>query len=854
VGYWAALGPFSCLIGFFSVGIIMLMLRKSKRLFVTAALIASIWVSSTGMAQTENAAPTSPPVNPLIRANPILFVTRHQYTNEHGTEATMYQAGETNTHCFQGASALKILDVASGTVSTVLSSPNGVIRDPEVHFDGQRILFSMRKHIEDDYHLYEINVDGSALKQLTFAPRVSDIQPLYLPDGSIIFSSTRDPKYIPCQRHLMANLFKMNRDGSNIHQIGYNTQFEGRASLMPDGRILYTRWEYVDKHFSSAYGLWTVNPDGTDHALYYGNYAWQPAAIVDARIIPDTGNFVAVFTTAHELGWGAMVVGDRSRGLDGLKPILKSWPSDISPFMSQWDVEERIGAAYDSFRGVKVKYEDPFSLSQDLFLCARQIASGQHMGIFAVDGSGNEVLLHEERPGCFDPMPIVTRKRPPVIASKTDLSQTNGTFYVQDVYVGAFMDRVERGSVKYLRVVEAPPKRVFPKKGIGDWAPLGSGDSHHPVALNWNHYNHKRILGVVPVEKDGSAYFEAPAGRFLYFQLLDEHGLMIHSMRSGAMLQPGEVKGCVGCHEDHLSPPELEAKAALALQRKPDKLKGWYGPPRNFSFSAEVQPVLDQHCVKCHDHDGEAEKINLSGDKGIVFNHAYTTLMRLSPADWKRQKTKTQEKSLVCSVGAGPVKVIPPYTWGAQQSRLVDMLRAGHPSPDGQVRVRLDKESLDRITTWIDLNCPYYPSHLTYYGSNTVGRSPLDHHDLAELGRLILESPQGKQYGWSKVKEYTCNQIGRIMATYGSPVSFTRPERSLCLRGFDSKQDPGYLKALALIRKGAHNLHTHPRLDMPGFRPCAADQARLKHLATRRAVERRNREAIVAQQRVFDGP
>ena len=160
------------------------------------------------------------------------------------------------------------------------------------------------------------------------------IQPVYLPDGSILFSSTRDPKYIPCQRHLMANLFRMNGDGSNIHQIGYNTQFEGRASLMPDGRVLYTRWEYVDKHFATAYGLWTVNPDGTDHALYYGGYSWAPGTIADARIVPGTDRFAAIFTGPHLLAWGAMVVGDRSIGMDGEEPILRSWPADIKSFAS----------------------------------------------------------------------------------------------------------------------------------------------------------------------------------------------------------------------------------------------------------------------------------------------------------------------------------------------------------------------------------------------------------------------------------------------------------------------------------------------------------------------------------------
>jgi hypothetical protein len=789
--------------------------------------------------------------DPLIAANPILFVTRHQYRNEHGTEATMYQTGEINTRCFRGGGALKVLDVATGRVTTILESPTGVIRDPEVHFDGGKILFSMRRNIEDDFHLYEISADGNGLKQLTFAPRVSDIQPVYLPDGGILFSSTRDPKYIPCQRHLMANLFRMNGDGSNIRQLGYNTQFEGRASLMPDGRILYTRWEYVDKHFAPAYGLWTVNPDGTDHALYYGGYAWQPGTIVDARTVPGTAHFVAVFTGPHVLGWGAMVVCDRARGLDGLEPILKSWPADIRPLMSVWDREERVGSAYDSFKRLKIKYEDPYPLSEDLFLCSRQIAPGKHMGLYAVGTSGNEVCLHTEPPGCFDPMPLARRTRPPVIPSRVDLSRTNGTFYVQNVYVGEFMETVKRGSVKYLRVVQAPSKRTFPAKGIGDWAPPGSGDSHHPVALNWNHYNHKRVLGTVPVEADGSAHFEAPAGCFLYFQLLDADGMMIHSMRSGTMLQPGETMGCIGCHDYSRAPAQEDHGGVAALGRTPDKLDGWYGPPRNFSYAAEVQPVLDRHCTRCHDHGKQAKEINLSGDKGIVFNRSYTELMRRSPPVWKRQPPG-EARPLLSSVGAGPVKVLPPYSWGSHQSRLVDMIRSGHPASNGVKRVTLDRESLDRIVTWIDLNCPYYPSHVTYYGGNTAGRSPLNHHDLARLGKLVLQSPGGTGYGWERVNEYTCNQIGGVMVRHGSPVSFTRPELSLCLTGFADKQDPGYREALALIRKGAENLAAHPRLDMPGFKPRSADQARLDYLAKRQRIEQRNRAAIAGGDRLYD--
>jgi hypothetical protein len=790
--------------------------------------------------------------NPLLTDQSILFIVRPQYRNEHGTEATMYQTGEINTHCFQGGSAIKLLDLSSGKTSTLLECPDGVIRDPEIHFDGERILFSMRRNIEDDYHLYEMNVSDTEPRQLTFGSRVSDIQPIYLANDDIVFSSTRDPKYIPCQRHLMANLFRMNSDGSNIYsadaplndnastqvrttmnggvginirQLGYNTQFEGRASLMPDGRILYTRWEYVDKHFSSAYGLWTVNPDGTNHALYYGNYAWQPGAIVDARMIPDSDYFVSVFTSVHDLGWGAVTIVDRSRGLDGTEPVLHAWPGDIDPYLAQWDVEERIGNRYDSLMKLPIKYEDPYPLSEKQILCSRQLTSGGPLGLFLIDTFGNELLLHQEGPGCFDPMPLSPRTRPPMPPSRVDPTQDNGEFYVGNVYQGDGMERIAPGAAKYLRIVEAPSKRYWVPKGMGDWAAAGSGDSHHPVALNWNHYNNKKILGTAPVEEDGSAYFKVPAGRFVYFQLLDENGLMIHSMRSGTMLQRGERQGCTGCHESRMEATVANA-ATMALSRPPSELDGWYGPERNFNYATEVQPVLDRHCVSCHDYGGDAEEINLSGDKGILFSNSYINLMRSSPSYYVRSEHEDVEpKPLISSVGAGPVKILPPYSWGSHCSRLVDLLQEGH------YDVELDGEEFDRLVTWIDLNTPYYPDHSSYYYRNTAGRSPLDHQQLQELGELVLQSSNGSQYGWNRVNEYQAQQLGGLMTKYGPIANFTRPENSLCLQGFEDVGDPGYSRALELIRLGGEALQEHPRCEMPGYIPCEAHQLQSEFLA-----------------------
>jgi len=787
--------------------------------------------------------------NPLVSGQPVLFVNRPDYIIVHGPDESMYQANEKVVrHAFQAGGALKVLDAASGKVSTVIASTNGMVRDPEIYFDGRKILFSMRNSIDDDYHLYEISADGSGLKQLTSAPKVSDIQPVYLPNGRIMFSSTRDPKYIHCQRHLMASLFLMEGDGANIRQVGFNTLFEGRGSLMPDGRVLYSRWEYVDKHFSSAYGLWTVNPDGTAQSLYYGGLAWQPGAIMDGRIVPGTRNIVCIFGSVHGSEAGAMVIASPAKGNDGPGTIEKSWPADISGYLGDWN---KLGASskYDSFLNVPVKYANPYPLSDKYFLCSRLTGFDPwRMAIYLVDVFGNEVLLHSEAPGCFQPRPLAPRVRPPFIPERVNYAESEGLAYVYDVYRGAGMEKVKPGSVKWLRIVEAPAKRSYPPENMGDWCAPGYPDSHHPTAMNWNHYNSKVVLGDVPVEKDGSAYFRIPAGRFVYFQLLDENGMMVQSMRSGTSLMPGERAGCVGCH-DYRSAP-ASSKVPLALQRQPSDIKAWYGTARPFGYATEVQPVLDRHCVKCHDFGKEGgKKINLSGDVGLVFNASYCSLMKRSPDCWSLPKQGVT-KPLVSTIGSGPVPVVSPYMWGSHRSLLVDLVRGGHK------KVQLSREELDRIVTWIDLNAPYYPDYPDYYTLNTYGRSPLNHGQLKKLGWLGLAQPGGAAFGWRDVYNYIGGTVapGSLMGKgeFPLPVNFTRPEFSGCLKAFTDKSSPPYAEAMELIRTGSKMLKEHPRVDMQGFKPCVQDQQMLDFNAERLMIEERNREAIVAGRKVYD--
>jgi len=257
--------------------------------------------------------------NPLLNKDPILFVVRKQYTQDHQNSENWYPNHEVNSAGYAacaGGSYLKKWDPQTGTVTTLLyAGEKGVLRDPDIHFDGNKFLFAWRKNIADEFHIYEMNVDGSGLRQLTSAAGVADGYPIYLPDDDIAFVSSREPKYIPCNRHRGANMYRMDSDGANIHRISNNLLHDNNLTLGPDGKIYYDRWEYLDRDFGSAQGIWSCNPDGTGHRLVFGNNTYTPN-IIDARWIPGTQKFLAILSSCHDRAWGALAVIDNRLGTD----------------------------------------------------------------------------------------------------------------------------------------------------------------------------------------------------------------------------------------------------------------------------------------------------------------------------------------------------------------------------------------------------------------------------------------------------------------------------------------------------------------------------------------------------------
>ena len=765
--------------------------------------------------------------NPLVSGQPLLFITRAQYVPDHHNSETMFQTSEINTGSFRGPGAMKLIDVNHADfsfppprtviegrgekahvtvlpeknhdgpgVTTLVDLPEGIARDPDASFDGKRIVFAMRRDRQDDYHICEINADGSGLKQLTFGSGISDVDPIYLPDGRILFTSTREPKYCMCNRHIMGNLFTMDADGANLQQIGHSTLHEGHGTLLQDGRVIYDRWEYVDRNFGNAQGLWTSNPDGTNHAIYYGNNTMSPGAKLEARSIPGTEMVICTFSSCHDRPWGALAILDRRLGTEGRGPVVRTWPASAIELIGR--------GGFDTFARVRPKYEDPYPLSDKYFLCSRMTGVGEQMGICLLDVFGNEILLHVESAGCFDPMPLASRPRPPVIPSRIDLTQKDGYFYVSNVYEGTGMENVPRGTIKQLRVVVSPEKRFWTGPG---W---DGGTGQQAPGMAWNDFNNKRILGTVPVESDGSAFFAVPADTFVYFQVLDEKGMMVQSMRSGTIVRPGERAGCVGCHE-HRQKGVSYGSASMAMRRGSSRLQPWYGQPRNFGYLTEVQPVFDKYCVSCHDYGKEAgKKLNLAGDLNACFNTSYVEI---------------RSKNYVHVIGAGPAEVQLPGSWGSRVSRLVKVLTEGHGKPEIDRQVKLDREGLDRIVTWIDLNAPYYPEYSGgAYRNNVYGRCPIDHKQLARLDQLTGAKIQRNDVTW---------------------MNFTRPAWSPCLARLADKNSPQYREALQILQAGKENLSRQPRPDMPNFQltdkieiaqQCKYDTLRKAEVEARAAV------------------
>ena len=746
---------------------------------------------------------------PLKDVEDIVFAVRQPGRDGHWYANFGYYAPDDKRLLYGNGGMLRRLNLRTGKATDLLDDATGGVRDPQVHYDGTKVLFSYRRGGSPHYLLHEINADGSGLRQLTHGP-YDDIEPTYVPDGGIMFCSSRCHRWVNCWLTQVAVLYRCDADGRNIQMLSSNNEHDNTPWPLPDGRVLYTRWEYVDRSQVHYHHLWTANPDGTGQMVYYGNQNGG-ITMIDAKPIAGTQKVLAIFSPGHGRREhnGVVTVIDPNAG------------PDTRPFA----------------RGISrgADFRDPYPLSADCFLVVRQ------HDILLMNGRGIVQRIYtlsekERRAGLqvHEPRPLAPRPRERRIPARVRPTRQTGRLVLVNANFGRNMGGVRPGEIKKLLVLETLPK---PINFTGGMEPLSYGGT----------FTLERVLGTVPVEPDGSAYMELPALRSLFFVALDDRDLSVKRMQSFLTVMPGETTSCAGCHENRTDTPPPTA-ALMALQRPPSRIEPIPDVPDVMDFPRDIQPILRRHCVPCHGYD-KTERggprsggVILTGDRGPMFSHSYYMLtVRLQIADGRNRARSNY----------------PPRAIGSSASPLMHKILKGHHG------VKLSDRERTIVRLWIDSGAPY-PGTYAALGTGMVGGYAQNRLDRSDTKWPSMKAAM-------EVRHLRCGQChkGRLLLPtsptdnmgmppwaihYGHPrlrfsrhilYNLTRPDKSLLLLAplaasaggygickhrdaaqpnsvFQDTRDPGYQMLLAAVHDTKKRLDTIKRFDMPGFRPCPA--------------------------------
>jgi len=638
----------------------------------------------------------------------LLLVERHAI---HSTHVYTYHEEDNKP-----GGGLFVFDLMSNKAKRILDSKNGLVLDANLHYDGKTILFSWKKEMSGFYQLYTIDIEGNNLKQITDYPS-NNFNACWLPDGGIAFLSDRKPAYAYCWQTTTPILFRCEADGSKQIRLSANYLNDFTPSVMEDGRILYSRWEYVDRPAIPIQSLWSINPDGTKLAGVFGNRVLSPATFMDARMIPDSdGKILCVLTAHNRHCHGAIGIVNPKIGGNSQDAI-----SNITPRVNIGEVNKGDG---NHIRG---PYVNPYPVDDKFYLVSKD-------GSIEIRDYKNTIaqqitpVVKKGELGFYSPQPIRERERerlvfsrlPSQISTESENKTEWAEIQMMDVYHG-LPDTIEKGSIKKLAIVQEveKPLGIDPKyRAFGFQFPVVSAGAT---------YAPKKIWGFVQVEEDGSARFKVPARQPIYFLPLDENGMAVQRMRTFTHLMPGETQGCIGCHADrnYYGVP-LNKKRPIALSKEVQQPE----PPEwgisGFSYTAQVQPIWNKHCVECHGSERPAADLELTGDKTDFFNVSYENLVRKgTPAEnfiigGTKEKFDNKYTSWIPTYNGQEANIlqIEPGTWGAKASFLARVIEDGHKDKNGKSRVDLKKDEKLKIYLWLDLNVPFYGGSNSNYQAN----------------------------------------------------------------------------------------------------------------------------------------
>ena len=607
----------------------------------------------------------------LVKANPLLASQKLLFVRRKGPWGLPQNwQGDSSIARLGYDTAISTLSPIEprGALSEVFARQGPFIGDLDLSFEGDRMLFSM---VATDgpqvFSIYEVRTDGTGLRQVTTSPYpdIDDYDACYLPDGDLIFCSTRSYGAVPCTGgDHVGLLYRCDSQGRNVRQLTFDQDHSWHPTVLPDGRVLYTRWEYNDTPHYFSRILFGMNPDGTEQMAYYASNSYFPNSMFYTRPLPGSSTRLVSILSGHHgnprMGEVALVDLNRgSREAEGMIQLLPQKHRVIdAPIIDQYAT------------GEWPQFVCPYPLSDKYFLVSCKPDPSAPWGIYLVDVFDNLVpILVQPDASLFEPMLLRSRPRPALIPSRVNYRKTDALVRLEDIYRGPGLQGVPRGTIKRLRIGE-PIYRYW-----------GNGDQYScSMDGTWDV---KRIWGTVPVYPDGSALFRVPANTPLFVQPLDEHNMALQQMRSWFTAMPGEHLACVGCHEPRGDvPPTTQTEATKA---GPSDITPWYGPPRGFSFEAEAQPILTAKCVTCH---GEGKSLDLRG-KSAAPDRKYSLAYDALHPYVRRAGLESD------------IHMLPPMEFVAPTSKLVQLLQKGHEG------VTLTGEEWDRLITWIDLNVPF---------------------------------------------------------------------------------------------------------------------------------------------------
>ncbi|MBI9019080.1 MAG: SUMF1/EgtB/PvdO family nonheme iron enzyme [Phycisphaerae bacterium] len=666
------------------------------------------------------------------------------------------------------------LNLKTGGITEVYKPKDGsLICELDLHYDADKLLFSQPDK-NNKYQVMEVGVDGSNPRQVSTieGDYVHNYGGIYLPSDKIVFSSTAPMIGVPCigGSQSVPNLYLMDSDGQSTRQLTFEQDADWYPTVTADGKIMYLRWEYTDiMHYYSRI-MMTMNPDGTNQRSIYGSQSLWPNSMFYARPVPnEPGKFSAVVSGHHGVaGTGKLTIFDTNKGYahaDGVvqhipgygkevthvtvdqlyptvkKELLTKFPDlqnivtklietympnsassgkdyhelnndffnkcyprlrDYYPHEMALDLDQLVNDVYPQF------YQ-PYPVSGQYYLTVAQLTPKSDWGLYLVDTFDNFVPIQSEASNykyMIEPYPLKKRERPPIIPDRVNLHDKEATCYIQNIYRGPGLKGVPEGTVDSLRIFTY----------AYGYYKLGN---HHHIGVE-SGWDVKRLLGTVKVEKDGSAMFKVPANTTLSIQPLDKEGRAIQLFRSWLVAMPGEELSCIGCHEAPSEPPV--ANRTIASNDKPQLITPHRDRIEGFSFNAEIQPVLDAYCVRCHDGT-DSKKPNFKdttiarpGSFSANFSNSYYAFHKYF------RRPGPESNGLMGK----------PYEFHASTSEGIQLLSKGH------YGVNLDEDSWQRLYTWIDLNVPFYGSWTTTYDANE-GRKQYTEDIAAKAEALRLK-------------------------------------------------------------------------------------------------------------------